>query len=204
MKILTLTLTAAALLIGMAPQPVPTGGPEGAGGLLDGQWLKLNVNAALRGLEGADEAVVKINDKQTLYAFATFNIEEGLPGLPYTLIIYAEIAKNVWSEEGIGQMVLGGENEGLMISLDLTIPYTDNAPDGAEGIFGYHAQTNGTWKIRMDKKGVVKKAKLGGLGGIVDFGQAYLKDGTATEVVGKVVIKGSLTKVEKLPFDPNL
>jgi hypothetical protein len=202
MKILTLTLTAAALLIGMAPQPIPAGGP---GGLLDGQWLKLNVNAALRGLEGAEEAVVKINDKQTLYALATFNIEEGgLPGLPYTLIIYAEIAKNNWQEEGIGQMVLGGENEGLMISLDLTIPYTDNAPAGAEGIFGYHAQTNGTWKISMDKQGVVKKAKLGGLGGIVDFGQAYLKDGTATEVVGKVVIKGSLTKVEKLPFDPNL
>lgn len=152
-----------------------------AQGVLDGQWIKLNLVAKGFVIDG-EEAVTPVTYKDTVYMFLQAD------GTLYDYSITYEAAPGDWDTTGISSFSPSGDGERLVSSTVFTFP-------GAGGV-SLTALLTLELKIKLDGEGNLKSCTVKTVGGVLD---GSTLDGALPFEAG-LKVTGKVVPPSKLPF----
>lgn len=162
---------------------------------LDDVWFKLAVKASGYAVDGESSVIkkAKLHTKAFLHlSLASEPIEGVGTGATYDFQLWTRQDGGVWALSDSGQHQFLGIASGDQLAVDLPLTFT--LEDGhfldGRGVFRI--------KLKLNKQGELKRAKLTTLGAEVTDGSTNGTDILA----GGLILKGHEVSANKLPFEP--
>jgi hypothetical protein len=162
---------------------------------LDDVWFKLSVKAKGYSVDAGPTAIKKAKLQAT--AFLHLSLAEATSdgtgsGAIYAFELWTKQDGGVWALSDSGAHQFLGISSGDQLAVDLPLSFTlaDGRSIDGRGVFRFD--------IKLNKQGVLKRAKLSTLGAETIGGSTNGSDTLA----GELSLKGRAISANKLPFEP--
>jgi hypothetical protein len=162
---------------------------------LDGVWFRISVKADGYSVDAESSALKKAHLHTQAFLHLSFaeGTRDGLdPGATYDFQLWTRQDGGIWALSDSGQHQFLGTASGDQLAVDLPLTFTlaDGRFIDGRGVFRFD--------VKLNKQGLLKKARLSTLGGETLGGST---DG-ADVLAGKLTLKGHEVAEGKLPFEP--